>query len=329
MLRPASGWWLRFWFRPESTASLAVVRIAYGLVVVLWAASLAPDLGTFYSSSGIKGMNPTGASELTITALHVVLVAGAVCLMVGLHARLAAAIVFLAILWFQRRNPWILNAGDRLLANIGFFLMLAPSGAALSLDRWRCHRDDFWDHPSRSPWAVRLLQIQMSMLYLSTVWEKLQGERWLDGSAVSFALRIGQLVRVEVPMAATDSIVLVSFLTWSTLAVELSIALFVWSRRLRPWVLGCGVILHLCIEVTMSVGFLGMAVLVGYLAFVPPQTTQRVVTRLRRHARVPSENVKVMEPASTVTSRLTGLATPSIDQAARRTEPAAPRFGRG
>ena len=302
VLRSLSEGWLRFWFRPEPTATLAVVRIAYGLVVGLWAASLAPDLHTFYSSSGIDGTGQSGASEFTITAVYVLLVAGSVCLMLGLHARLAAAVVFLTVLWFQGRNPWILNAGDRLLANLGFYLILAPSGAALSLDRWRQHPDDSWECPSRAPWALRLVQIQVSLLYLSTVWEKLQGARWPDGTAVSYALRIGQLVRVEVPAGVTDSILVVSILTWSTLAVELSLALLVWSGRLRPWVLACGVVLHLCIELTMTVGFFGVAALVAYLAFVPSQTTQRAVTWLRRHAPVPPPNVTEMDPDRPATS---------------------------
>jgi hypothetical protein len=280
--------WLRFWFRPEPTATLAVVRIAYGLVVSLWAASHAPDLHTFYASSGVSGLGPGGGSELAVTGVYLSLIVGSVCLMLGLHARLSAAIVFLAVLWFQRRNPWIFNAGDRLLANMGFYLMLAPSGAAFSVDRWRHHRGDFWTYPFRAPWALRLVQIQVSLLYLSTVWEKLQGQSWPDGTAVSYALRIGQLARVEVPESLTDSMLLVNILTWSTLALELTLALFVWSGRLRPWVLGCGVIFHLCIELTMTVGFFGMAAMVAYLAFVPPETTEGAVTRVGRHTTAPA-----------------------------------------
>ncbi len=172
----------------------------------------------------------------------------------------------------QRRNPAVLNAGDRLLANLGFYLMLAPSGASLSLDRWRRATGSFWEFPARAPWALRLVQVQLSLLYLSTVWEKLQGQTWADGTAISYGLGIGRLARVHLPDGLTDSVLLVNLLTWSTLVIELSLALLVWRRRLRPWVLGFGVAMHLCIEVTMMVGFLGMAILVAYLAFVPPAT---------------------------------------------------------
>lgn len=253
--------WHRFWFRPEPTSTLAVVRIAYGMVVFLWAVSLAPDLHTFFPTSGPP-----------VTGLYVLLVAGSIGMVLGYRSRLAAAVVFLALMWFQRRNPAVLNAGDRLLANLGFFLMLAPSGASLSLDRWRRAPGPFWEFPARAPWALRLVQVQLSLLYLSTVWEKLQGQTWADGTAVSYALGIGQLARVHLPDALTDSVLLMNLLTWSILVIELSLALLVWRRRLRPWVLGFGVALHVCIEVTMMVGFLGMVLMVAYLAFVPPAT---------------------------------------------------------
>ena len=42
--------WSRFWFEPESTATLAVVRILFGFVVLEWSISLLPDLSTFFSS---------------------------------------------------------------------------------------------------------------------------------------------------------------------------------------------------------------------------------------------------------------------------------------
>ena len=303
--------WHRFWFRPEPTSTLAVVRIAYGMVVFLWAVSLAPDLHTFFPTSGAP-----------VTGLYVLLVVGSVGMVLGYRSRLAAAVVFLALMWFQRRNSAVINAGDRLLANLGFFLMLAPSGASLSLDRWRRAPGPFWEFPARAPWALRLVQVQLSVLYLSTVWEKLQGQTWANGTAVSYALGIGQLARVHLPDGLTDSVLLMNLLTWSTLVIELSLALLVWRRRLRPWVLGFGVALHVFIEVTMMVGFLGMALLVAYLAFVPPAMSARLLGRphagrpwrrtgVRRYETVELAPVPRRPPLSRNT------VSPTVDEAGR------------
>lgn len=43
--------------------------------------------------------------------------------------------------------------------------------------------------------------------------------------------------------------------TYGTLALELGLAVLIWIRRARPWVLLAGVAFHLLIEITMRVGF--------------------------------------------------------------------------
>jgi len=39
-----SNGWDRFWFGPQSTATVALVRVAFGLVATAWTVALAPDL---------------------------------------------------------------------------------------------------------------------------------------------------------------------------------------------------------------------------------------------------------------------------------------------
>ena len=53
------------------------------------------------------------------------------------------------------------------------------------------------------------MQIQLSVIYLSTVWGKLQGDLWRNGTAVSYALRIDDIQRFPTPGFLTDSVVLV------------------------------------------------------------------------------------------------------------------------
>ena len=72
-----------------------------------------------------------------------------------------------------------------------------------------------------------------------------------------------------------------NLLTYGTLAVELSLGLLVWNRKLRPWVLIAGLGLHLGIEYAIRVGFFTLALCVAYLAWVPPATMDRVLLRLR------------------------------------------------
>lgn len=284
--------WERFWFEPQETSSLAILRICFGLVVLGWTISLAPDLPAFFSHSGLVADQPGGSgvwgmlgvfpSDLAITLMFAVLDVACICLVLGFRTRLAAVLVFVGILSLERRDPFVFNSGDGLLRVIAFYLMLAPAGASLSLDRWRKARDRFWEFPARAPWALRLMQVQLSILYVASVWDKVQGSTWNDGTAISYALRVSDVGRLPLPTVLTHSAFLSGVLTYGTLAVELAVAVLVWNRRLRPWVLAVGVALHVGIEWSIRVGFFSLAIFTLYLAFLDPAWASAKLRGLQR-----------------------------------------------
>ena len=283
--------WNRFWFEPVSSSTLGVVRIGFGIVTLLWALTLAPDLRAFYTSSGILPKQPTVAwtwgllehssSMPLVLAVFTLLVVGAIGVVLGCWTRLSLLMVFVGLMSFQRRDPFVLNTGDWLLRILSFYLLLAPAGAALSVDRYVRNREDFWQSPLRSPWVVRLIQIQLSAVYLFSVWAKVQGTDWNNGTAVSYALRIGDFSRIHLPNAIASSALLSNLLTYGALATELSLAFLVWNRKARPYVLAAGVSMHLLIDSTMLVGFFSYEVFIAYLAFIPEDKMDAVLLWLR------------------------------------------------
>jgi len=294
-MRRAIKAWERFWFAPQPTSTLALFRIAFGLVALVWTLLLAPDLLTFFSRDGIVPRQPEylidtpwmwgllgGApGDAVVIALFAVLLVACVCVLVGYRTRLASAAVFVGILSFVRRDPFVFNAGDALLRVMALYLALAPAGASLSVDRWRKARDSFWEFPARAPWALRLVQIQLSVLYLSTVWQKLQGDAWLDGTAVSYVLRQDDLLKLELPTAITGSPVVSAVLTYGTLAVELAVGVLIWNRRARPYVVVPAILLHVLVDVIMAAALISAAMLTAFVSFVPPETASRWIARLR------------------------------------------------
>lgn len=299
--------WDRFWFAPQPTSALALVRIAAGAICIGWALSLLPDLFSFYSSDGVIpeqlpnqgegvwGLLDVFPSDGALVALWVAFLAASVALMLGLFTRLAALVTLICLISFARRNHLVLNSGDGLLRVLVLFLALAPAGASLSLDRLRRSRADFWEFPARAPWALRLIQVQIGVLYVSTVWQKARGTRWNDGTAVSFANRIEDLERFPLPSLLKNDLLMANVLTFGTLAVELSLGVLVWNRVLRPWVLGLGVALHLGIDYSLRVGFFSYALFACYLAFVPPDTARNAILgcrdRVLKRRRRPQEAV--------------------------------------
>jgi hypothetical protein len=128
---------------------------------------------------------------------------------------------------------------------------------------------------------LRLIQVQMSILYFTAFWVK-SGPTWHEGTAVSYALRVGDLERLPLPEFITTSALIANLMTYGTLAVEFALGVLVWKRKLRPWVLLLGVGLHLGIDYAVRVGFFSYAILVLYIAFIPPETMSAWLTAARR-----------------------------------------------
>jgi hypothetical protein len=312
-LRPAAvvERWREFWFRPEPAYPLGLVRIAFGALAMAWTLSLLPGLYELFGEDGVAPRQPLRGpfrwtvfdiwtSDGALLVGWAVLLVAAIALTVGWHSRIAALLVFLLILSFDRRNPFVLNSGDVLVRIEALFLALSPCGAALSLDRRR-RTGSLWSAATQSPWPLRLMQVQLSVIYLSSVQVKLTGSAWPQGTAVSYALRLYDMLILRVPQWISTDALLMNLATWGTMAIELSIGILIWNRRLRPWVLAAGVVMHTMIMITINVGFFSLAMFVLYLAFVPPESVRRlpdtiadIVTKLRtlpgRLRRTRSEN---------------------------------------
>lgn len=282
--------WRGFWFTPEAMWSLGLVRIAFGALVVAWTLSLLPSLYDYFGADGLSRPGDVGRyrwslfevwpSDKFLVMGWIVLMLAAIALAAGWHSRIAAALVFVLVLSFDRRNPAIFNSGDMLVRVEAFLVALAPTGAALSLDQRR-RTGEFFSAQLRQRWALRLLQCQLSLIYLATVRAKLSGTTWPDGTAVAYALQLWDMLLLPVPDFIRTNALLMNIATWGTVLVETAIPILVWNRRMRPWVLAAGVLLHTGIMVTMAVGFFTPAMFVLYLAFIPSATAERLVDRLR------------------------------------------------
>jgi hypothetical protein len=278
--------WRKFWFQLQPAYTLGLVRMAFGVLAVGWTISLLPDLSSLFGPNGIVPRQPGGAfywgvfaiwnSDRALLIGWIVLLVSSIALTLGWHSRLAALAVFVLILSFQHRDPWVWNSGDVVVRIEALVLALSPSGAALSLDQLR-GTGTFWSAQQRAAWPVRLLQVQLSLIYFASALAKISGSAWPHGTAVSYALRLQDLVLLSTPHWFTNSLLLMNAASWSTIALELSLAILVWNRRLRPWVMVAGVVMHTIIMVTIAVGFFTLAMFVLYLAFVPPETLQRLL----------------------------------------------------
>ncbi len=276
---------LRRWvFTPVDTAPMAALRIACGLLALGWTLSLLPDAQTFLGDHGLTSGPTTGdagwwtVSHFPPYGVLALLAAASVALALGWRTRLVAVVVAVLLTVVQRRDVYALNSGDLLLRELAFYVALMPAGECWSLDARRRG-----EPRPRAPWGLRLLQVQVSLIYASSVVAKLHGTSWQDGTAVGKALQLGDLQRFVVPHALTTSVTVSALLTYGTLLVEAALVAGLWMPRARWWVMGAGVAIHLGIEATLLVGWFSLTVIACYLAFVPAPVLRAAVARV--HAR--------------------------------------------
>lgn len=314
--------WDRFWFTPQSTSTVALFRIATGTVTIGWAFGLLPGLRAFFSSAGIEpvGVDTTWGlfahvhGDLAIFVAWGVLVVSSICVVAGFRTRIASIVQFALVYSFIERSLAVFNAGDGLIRNIAFLLMFMPAGDSFSVDRWRRDRERFWEFPERTPWALRLMQVQISVLYLSSARHKLVGGGgWADGTALASVWRIDDIARFQVPGAFIRSTTIVGLVTFLALAVEILLGVFVWARSARPLVLGLGIALHVAIDLTLRVGFFSVAIIAAYVAFLSADTAASVILRTRgllagshRSADVPNGTHSPSPPRADPTTEATG-----------------------
>lgn len=297
--------WRSFWFAEEPAYPLGLVRIAFGLLITAWTLSLLPDLTDLFGTHGVMptqnvetfqwGLFGWWPSDQALVVGWAVLLVSGAALTAGWYSRAAAIIVFVLVVSFQHRSPFVFNSGDNLIRVEALMLAISPCGAALSLDRLRSV-GKFWSAEIRPHWPLRLMQVQLSLIYLSTVMVKLRGDTWQEGTATSYALRLSDMTILPIPRSISTNPPLMNVATWGTLAVELGIGILVWNQRLRPWVLAAGVALHLSIMVTLSVGFFSPAMFVLYLAFVPPHVAQQPLQQIRNILRLSPSSQESIPP---------------------------------
>jgi hypothetical protein len=285
---------------------LAIARILIGLTIFVWSVTMLLDVSALLGEHAL--FPPELASDRfrwitldTSTEIRLALAAlivASLAIVAGWKPTIWLLLAFVLLVAVQRRNHLILNSGDIILRDLTLLLALTPTGAALSLDRYRrLGRDGMYSAGMVAPWGMRLVQLQVMVVYLFAFWSK-GGDEWREGIAVSTALRLQDLQRFGQLDVLVENIWIVAALTWGTLLVELMLGTLLWYKPLRPLLIGIGVLLHLSIDGLVLVGFFGLAMIAGLMTFLDAdEIEQSMRTRRRRQlADVSAESQSDVEP---------------------------------
>lgn len=285
--------WHQFFFEPTSVYPIAFFRICFGCVLLIDAIYLASNARLYLGPDGLvryRGyfksawgrslslflhLPPTMRSVRLILALHF---AAVILLIIGLVTPLAATVVFVTTRSLVSRGGSMTNGGDVVAKTLCFFLIFAPAGHALSADY-------LVFHASRSgggeilaaPWAQRLMQIQLCILYFNSAYWKLRGSTWRQGTAVYYACstEMYRLFKMPAIFLTTPT---VQIMTWGVLALEFALAPGLWIEDLRPWCIASAVFLHLGLGIFLNIHLFSFYMIAALTLFLDPSSLERLLS---------------------------------------------------
>lgn len=293
--------WNRFWFTPTDPATLSLIRVLAGSLLLYTHAVWSLDLEGFIGPNGwlpvevirTYSHTPPGAdspdstfwsvfywieSTWLLWTVHIFALVVFACLFLGLFTRAAAVLAYLlAVSYAHRVTPGAFFGLDKVNCMLAMYLMLGPCGARYSLDRILRMRRGDTSYPAESVTAnlaIRLLQVHLCIIYLFSGIAKVEGENWSAGTAVWWAVANYEYQSFDMTWLAAWP-VLVAVLTHVTVFWELSYCCLVWNCYTRPIVLWIAVGVHGGIALFMGMITFGLAMIYANLAFLRPETVRR------------------------------------------------------
>jgi uncharacterized membrane protein YphA (DoxX/SURF4 family) len=290
--------WNRFWFSPGDPATLAVIRILAGAMLLYTHLVWSVGLEDFFLPTGWISPEAASASQpdpyswsyfwwikstAALWAVHIAALVAFALLTIGLFSRVAAVASFLAAVSYVNRVPGAQFGLDQINVMLAMYLMVGPCGDRYSVDRLLADRKEN-EAPAVVPsvsanLAIRLIQVHMCVIYFFAGLSKLQGETWWRGDAFWGAVANLEYQSWDLTWLANWP-TLVAVLTHITVFWELTFCVLIWVPKLRPLVLAMAIPLHMGIALGMGMITFGLVMLIGCASFVSPRLIRTLVEKV-------------------------------------------------
>ncbi|CAN5213317.1 hypothetical protein BH11CYA1_BH11CYA1_35650 [soil metagenome] len=296
--------WRQFWFEPEESTAISIFRILYGLLVLqIVVVHLGSNFVDWYGPNAIVPLPSVikhfwlneprfdlllllPQTDSAISAFHITLIVAAFFMTIGFGTRYSTLFVWLSLVSLHHQDPFNINGGDGFLRAVGPWLAFSNCGDKYSLDVWLKNfinrqrgLEPIPQATAKAPWAQRMIQVQLALVYWQTFGCKLAGPQWLDGSAVYYATRLDDMLRFPAPLI-TNNFLLLKALNYFTLIIEFAGWTLIWFKDTRYWVLAGLLGLHLGIDYMINLPVFEWAFICTLITFVPSKDINYLISKI-------------------------------------------------
>jgi hypothetical protein len=286
--------WNRFFFGPVSARPLGACRVVFGVILLGYLALMTVEFDYWYTGAGLlqgteakEAAGPFRFSPLSyVTDPRIAHVwwactfAAVVGFTLGWRTKLMSILVYLGMLGLYHRNVTANGGPDALPFLMTFYMMLCPCGAAYSLDARRAAKKrGAHAEPLIVPWGMRLLQMQICLVYFQSCVIKSAGTSWLNGTTVHYILFNREFGQFNMEWLAQYPAA-INLMTHGALLMEFALAFWLWFRPTRRWAILCGLLLHAGIRPLLNVPVFGEVMTATYLTFLAPDELDALLSAL-------------------------------------------------
>lgn len=234
-----------------------------------------------------------------IVAIHVFFLVVTLLFTVGFATRITGALSWIGAMSYVQRSTDTVFGLDTMMMILLLYLMVGPSGATLSVDRWiqkwRARRQGLPIPPVEPSYsanfAIRLMQVHFCVIYLASGATKLLGSTWWSGTSLNYIMLNPMFAPMKNPiylfvmksLASTrwvwETAMSVSILF--SVMTEIGFPFLVWDRRWRWAAICASIMLHTGIAIFMGLTTFSLMMIIFVCCFVPPDVIAKFVTAVQ------------------------------------------------
>ncbi len=284
MVKKICSSWNNFWFKPLDLLPLAYMRIVLCGTLLYMAVTRFYALWFYTDDSWIPRVRaleimPEFARPLFLWTFwpdslnfyaNLALVVLLLLLMLGIGGRYLMWIAWVLNAGFLQRNYAVNFGADIIGALFLFYMSFTQSCERLSvLNLFRINKKHQLSD-TISSMMIRMMQVQISVIYAYTGFEKLKGGAWWDGTALWTVLANPQMTTFDFSFMRNFPWV-IPVVGYVTILFEIYFpAMVIWNKT-RYFCLIFGVLFHFGIGITMGLMPFTTVMLSTYFLFVEPK----------------------------------------------------------
>jgi Vitamin K-dependent gamma-carboxylase len=204
--------------------------------------------------------------------------------LLGVFTRLSAVFLFFLLFIFKIRALYMLDGADNVISvMLPFFVFLDSYCLIDSLEKYKLKIiAKFEPYVSiTGKWFSKAMILQICVIYFFASFHKLQGDVWLEGTALYYILNSDDFSASSLNAIITSSIIAVKFFTWFTILFQFAFPFLVWFKKTKYTMLLLGISFHIGIFILMRIDNFSFIMLACYSIFLTDNEYENLIRKIK------------------------------------------------